>query len=77
LIGAVITTVLRPNHRPEAEPVFAAMEQQGKADLVAAIRRIFDGERDAELLCERLGFWIPTSSRSSSTALRTPPTLKR
>jgi hypothetical protein len=35
--------------------VLAALEQQGKADLVAAIRRILDGERDAEALCESLG----------------------
>jgi tetratricopeptide (TPR) repeat protein len=55
LIGAVITTVFQPQLRPESEPVLAALEQQGKADLVAAIRRILDGERDAEALCESLG----------------------
>jgi len=55
LIVAVIATVFRPQQRSESEPVLAALGQQGKDGLVTAIRRIFDGERNAEALCESLG----------------------
>jgi tetratricopeptide (TPR) repeat protein len=55
LIAAIITTVFQPHHRPEAEPVLAAMDEEGRADFAGAIRRILDGERDVEAICESLG----------------------
>jgi tetratricopeptide (TPR) repeat protein len=56
LMRDVIITVDQPQQRPQLEVGLAALEQNGNANLlVAAIRRILDGERDAEALCATLG----------------------
>jgi len=54
LIAAVVGTVARPQHRAELEQALEPMIEHGWATLVAAIRRILDGEHDADTLCEPL-----------------------
>ncbi|MDQ3814914.1 MAG: tetratricopeptide repeat protein, partial [Armatimonadota bacterium] len=55
LIEAVVAAAAQPQQRAELEPALAGLEQRGFTNLVAAIRRIWDGERDAEALCEPPG----------------------
>jgi tetratricopeptide (TPR) repeat protein len=52
-INAVVAAVENLDVRKELAPVF---EQMGTGNLVAAIQRIFDGERDIEVLCESLDY---------------------
>jgi tetratricopeptide (TPR) repeat protein len=52
-INAVVAAVENLDVRKELAPVF---EQMGTGPLVAAIQRIFDGEREIEVLCESLDY---------------------
>jgi len=52
-INAVVAAVENLEVRKELAPVF---EQMGTGNLVAAIQRIFDGEREIEVLCESLDY---------------------
>ena len=54
LIAAVLETVARPEQRAALEQVLEPMILHGWGNLVAAIRRILDGGRDADALCEPL-----------------------
>ena len=54
LIEAAVETIAHPEHRVELEETLTQMEQQGWTNLVAAIRRMLDGERNEEVLCEPL-----------------------
>lgn len=55
IVEAMIAMATQPQHRGEAEAALAAIEQQGKTDLAAVVRRILDGERDGEALMAQLG----------------------
>ncbi|MCP4699661.1 MAG: tetratricopeptide repeat protein [Gammaproteobacteria bacterium] len=54
LIAGVAATVKEPEQRPDLEEGLTQMAEQGWGDLATAIRRILDGERDEEVLCEPL-----------------------
>ncbi|MBV5347882.1 tetratricopeptide repeat protein [bacterium] len=54
LIAAVVESVARPQHRAGLEQALESGIERGLANRVAAIRRILDGERDADALCEPL-----------------------
>jgi hypothetical protein len=54
LIVATVRAVQDQQARRELESVFADLERKGGTSLVAAIRRLLDGERDVDLLCEDL-----------------------
>jgi tetratricopeptide (TPR) repeat protein len=48
LIRAVIAAAGEPALRPQLDPAWHEMEQHGWSNLVVSIRRILDGERDAD-----------------------------
>jgi tetratricopeptide (TPR) repeat protein len=50
LIGAVAAAVERSDLRPQLEPALQQMEANGWGNLVAGVRRILDGERNADTL---------------------------
>ncbi len=54
LIAEVRTTVNEPKHRSDLEKGLTQIAEHGWGNLVTAIRRILDGERDEEVLCEPL-----------------------
>jgi len=54
LIEAVVMAVADPAVREQLEPVLENMISRGWQNLIAAIRQILDGERDEDILCERL-----------------------
>jgi tetratricopeptide (TPR) repeat protein len=55
-IGIVVATATQLQFRSVSPFMLMAMEQKGWTDLVPVIRRIMDGERDVEALCEPLNF---------------------
>ena len=55
IVEAMIAMATQPQHRGEAEAALAAIEQQGKSELAAVVRRILDGERNGEALTAQLG----------------------
>ena len=55
LIEAVVVAVAQPQQRAGLEAALAGAEGDA-ANLVAAIRRIWAGERDVEALCEPLDY---------------------
>jgi tetratricopeptide (TPR) repeat protein len=54
-VAAVVMAVPQPEHRAELDGLLGQLEQAGAIALVAAIRRILDGERDEERLADGLG----------------------
>ncbi|MBW4484117.1 MAG: CHAT domain-containing protein [Tildeniella torsiva UHER 1998/13D] len=54
LIGAVSMAALQPDLQAQLEPILHQQESHGWTDLVAAIRRILNGERDEDSLVEPL-----------------------
>jgi len=54
LIEAVVQAVAAPQRRAELEPDLEQLVQNGWGKLVAALRRLLDGERDADALCDEL-----------------------
>ncbi|MCL4205223.1 MAG: tetratricopeptide repeat protein [Pirellulaceae bacterium] len=54
-VVGVVMTVHQPEHRAELDGLLGQLEQAGANALVAAIRRILDGERDEERLVDGLG----------------------
>ncbi len=54
VILATIVAVQEPGHHQELEEALLGLERRGWTDLVAAIRRILAGERDADALCANL-----------------------
>lgn len=54
-IVAIIMAVENHERRQSLEEELAGQEQRGLKNLVAAVRRILDGERDADTLCLDLG----------------------
>ena len=59
-ITAVVTTVADSAQRTELEIALEEMTKNGWGNLVAAIHRILDGERDEEVLCMELDYneWL-------------------
>jgi hypothetical protein len=51
-VEAVVATVAQPRLRAQLEPMLQQRESKGWRKLIAAIRRILDGERDWETLSE-------------------------
>ncbi|MCI5143696.1 MAG: hypothetical protein D3909_18620, partial [Candidatus Electrothrix sp. ATG1] len=56
LIAAVVTVESNPVFRSDPEPVLGKIAEGGEVDLVTAIRRILNGERDETALCEPLNY---------------------
>ncbi len=54
LILGTVVAIHDPKHRQGLEQALPALEQRGWTKLVAAIRRILAGERDADTLCAEL-----------------------
>ncbi len=54
LIAATVQAVAKPEQAPALNAALTEMEQHGWTHLVAAIRRILSGERDADSLCAPL-----------------------
>jgi len=54
LIAAMVAAAQKPNLREQLEPMLDEMAQHGWTNLIAAIRRVLNGERDAETICESL-----------------------
>jgi Tetratricopeptide repeat len=54
LIKGVVAAVVDPSKRPALEEAMAGMVERGWTKLVEVLRRILDGERDEDVLCERL-----------------------
>ena len=55
IVGTVLATQ-QPEVRTQLEELLSDREQGGWTDLVAAIRSILAGERNADVLCESLDF---------------------
>jgi hypothetical protein len=53
-VAGVVMAVHQPEHRAELDGLLAQLEQGGGNALVAAIRRILDGERDEDRLVDGL-----------------------
>jgi cell division septum initiation protein DivIVA len=56
LIAATVRAARQAKHREELEKLLPDLERGGWTRLVAAIRRLLDGERDPEVLCDGLDF---------------------
>ena len=54
LIIGTVMAVLKPDERQKLEEALPTMEQRGWTNLVAGVRRILAGERDADALCTNL-----------------------
>ncbi|MDM8554909.1 tetratricopeptide repeat protein [Desulfococcaceae bacterium HSG7] len=54
LIAAVVAAVKQPEIREQLKPILEEKEKSGGKNLIAAIRKIWDGERDEDVLCEPL-----------------------
>ena len=64
-----------PAHRAQLEHALPGMEQHGWTKLVAALRRILAGERDADALCEALDLEDSMIIETILTGLSDPSTL--
>jgi len=76
LIAAVVESVAQPQHRAGLEQALGPMIEHGWANLVAAIRRILDGERDADVLCEPLGYEDGLIVQTILEGLRDPDSIR-
>ncbi len=76
LIAAVLGTIARPERRAELEQWLEQGIEHGRANLVAAIRRILDGERDADALCEPLGYEDGLIVQTILEGLRDPDSIR-
>ncbi|MDM8541855.1 tetratricopeptide repeat protein [Desulfococcaceae bacterium HSG9] len=56
LIAAIVAAVKQPEIREQLKPILEELEKIGWNNLVAAIRKIWDAERNEDVLCEPLGF---------------------
>jgi hypothetical protein len=54
-VEAVVATVAQPNLRGQLESMLQQREKKGWHKLASAIRRILDGERDCDNLCDSEG----------------------
>ncbi|TGO03397.1 hypothetical protein PN36_07115 [Candidatus Thiomargarita nelsonii] len=55
-VDAVVATINQPELRGQLESMLQQREKKGWSKLAATIRRILDGERDCDSLCEDLDF---------------------
>jgi tetratricopeptide (TPR) repeat protein len=76
LVAAVVASVAQPQHRAELEQALEPEIERGWATLVAAIRRILDGERDADALCEPLGYEAGLIVQTILEGLRDPDSIR-
>lgn len=56
LVDEVLAAIADPDRRPGLEAFLDNLAQVGGAELVAALRQVLAGARDADALCEPLGF---------------------
>ncbi len=56
IIEMIAAAVQKPELREQTEPLLKMIQEQGQDKLATAIRRIFDGERDEDVLCEELDY---------------------
>jgi hypothetical protein len=54
IIASAVPAVADPSVRLKVEEALAGMIERGWTDLVGALRRILDGERDEDMLCASL-----------------------
>ncbi len=54
LIAAVVVASLEPDQQAQLDPILQQRESDGWTNLIAAIRRIFNGERDEDSLVDSL-----------------------
>ena len=76
LIAAVLETVARPEQRAELEQALEPLIERGRGNLIAAIRRILDGGRDADALCEPLGYEDGLIAQTILEGLRDPDAVR-
>lgn len=76
LIAAVVRTVERPEHRAELEQVLEAWSEKGWGNLIGAIRRVLDGERDEEALSEPLNREEALIVRTILEGIRDPGSIR-
>jgi len=74
IVGTIMATQKR-KERKELEALLPDLEQHGWTSLVAAIRRLLAGERDADVLCEGLGLEDSMIIETILHALADPSTL--
>ena len=75
VILGTLAAVEEPDRRSEFQEALSDMEQHGWTNVVAAIRRILSGERDAEALCAGLDFEDSMIIETILEALADPSTL--
>ncbi|HBF34875.1 TPA: hypothetical protein DDW35_09980 [Candidatus Sumerlaeota bacterium] len=75
LIFDVIASVQEPKIRQELEQALSGLEERGWTNLVAAIRRILAGERDADALCDKLDLEDSMIVEAILSGLTDPATL--
>lgn len=72
----MVRTVARPEGRADLEQALEAGGEQGLGDLIAVIRRILDGERDPEALCDPLRFDDALIVQTILAGLRDPESIR-
>ncbi len=77
LIIAVVAIIGKPENRPNLEQGLATMERNGWEKLVAAIRRILEGERNQGKLCEDLDREDATTVKAILEGIANPMSLQR
>lgn len=75
LISVTIVALQDPKYRPDLDRILTGKEQQGWTNLVAAIRRILAGERDADDLCATLDLGDAMMVETILRGLADPSTL--
>ena len=74
-IAAVRAALAQPTRRHALERSLDDLAQRGRTDLVAALRQVLDGARDADALCEPLDFEDSLIVATTLRALADPSTL--
>ncbi len=76
VIAAVVQTVAQSQHRDELEQGLAPLIEHGWGNMVAAIRRVLDGERDPEALCEPLNYRDALIVQTILAGIRDPESIR-
>jgi tetratricopeptide (TPR) repeat protein len=75
-IATVVATVDEADLRQQLEPSLEEIAKRGWGNLVAAIHRLLEGERDEEVLCERLHYTESMIINAILRGIADPETLK-
>jgi tetratricopeptide (TPR) repeat protein len=76
LIAAVVAAVANPERHPALESALEEESERGRGLLVAALRRVLDGERDADGLCEPLEYQEAHIMHTILQGIEEPGTLR-